>query len=303
LSDELLNLLESLERDDRTKVREHDITRAPFGYPGGKSKTAKFILPHLPYREVYVEPFGGSGVILLSRDACDLEVYNDKYGGVVCFYRVLRDPKLYNQLLDRLTLVLHSREEFDWCKHTWEEAQDPVERAARWYYMLRTSFGQIGRNFGRSLKTSMIARKYVNGLQSFPEIHQRLRLVQVENQDWLQCMRDYDGPETVFYCDPPYMHTTDGIYVEKFDISEHKRLLDYIHNECQGFVALSAYQSQLYQSYPWDRYEQFKSFVSMKGQSFQESNKGDHKLSDEEATNRDSADEFLWIKEAEHLRN
>lgn len=245
---QLLNLDNS--SDEPVGTRE-EILRAPFGYLGGKSRSVKTILEHLPYRNTYCEPFGGSAAVLLSRDPVPLEIYNDRYGGVVCFYRCIRDkPK---ELQERLELVVHSREEFLWCKETWEHCQDEVERAARWYYMIQASFGSLGRNWGRvSSGKGMMGNKILNNLCLFSQIHNRIKNVQIENLDWLLCFKDYDNPETVFYVDPPYIETNDKyVYKHRLSKEDHIKLCNVIFN-CEGYVALSSYDNALYNSFDWD---------------------------------------------------
>ncbi|GAG08047.1 unnamed protein product, partial [marine sediment metagenome] len=200
-----MGLFDDLDLIDNQSSKDANILRAPFGYPGGKSRSLGNILPHLPYRNKYIEPFGGSAAVLLARKPSKLEVFNDRYAGVVAFYRCLRDPILFPKLLEWLDLTIHAREEFTWCKNTWENPDDPVERAGRWYYMVQSSFGSIGRNWGRQTTRSSMAGKIRRKLKLFPEIHERFFNVQVENQDWEDCLRDYDSPDAVIYCDPPYV--------------------------------------------------------------------------------------------------
>lgn len=69
---------------------------------GGKSSYLKFVLPRLPYGKRYVEPFGGSGVVLLNRKHSAHEVYSDTYSPVVNFYRVVQDPQKQDLLYKRM---------------------------------------------------------------------------------------------------------------------------------------------------------------------------------------------------------
>lgn len=292
MSNDLLKLLE--EMDDEPHEREESIQKALFSYPGGKAKSLKYILPHLPIRGAYIEPFGGSAAVLLARKESPLEVYNDRYGGVVDFYRCIRDRALLDELCERLTLTLHSREEFVWCKQTWNQPESIVERAARWYYMTMYSFGKQGRNFGRAIKHSCrIAGQLVSRLPEFPKVHDRLRNVQIENQDWYYCMKDYDYPEAVFYCDPPYIDASRGIYKSELTHDEHKKFLDIVMS-LSGFVAVSSYPNKLYDSYDWDDYYSWEHFESTTSMAWTESN---HKQ-DQQHVGRSKVIEALYIKEA-----
>jgi DNA adenine methylase len=279
-----------------TDAKSKDVVvRAPFGYPGGKSRSVNHILPHLPQRDVYIEPFGGSGAVLLARQPSKLEVLNDRYSGVTSFYRVIRDPRLLDQFCERVELAVHSREEFVWCKETWKNVDDHVERAARWFYMIQYSFSQLGRNFGRSTSAkSIVSGKMRNRIKEFPFIHQRLHRVQVENQDWYDCMIDYDSPGTVFYVDPPYVDASPGIYEHELTPEQHRALIDTIFR-MKGFVAVSGYANPLYDSQPWDHRHTWKSFVSMQSLAHTEGNNKAHMAGIDK---RGHADEMLWIKES-----
>lgn len=278
---------------DATEKGRDVILRAPFGYPGGKSRSIKEILPHLPYRMSYVEPFGGSAAVLLSRKPSDVEVYNDRYGGVVSFYRCIREKKNVEALIDRLEWTVHSREEFVWCKKTWKNVDDDVERAARWYYMVQTSFGSLARNFGRATKQrGTMGIKLKNKLPLLYDIHRRLKNVQVENQDWEQCFRDYDTPDTVFYLDPPYVDASEGTYQFELSKDAHRKLINMALN-AQGFVAISGYANPMYDNQDWDERYEWDSFVSIQSLSCATGNKKESMRGQEK---RGHAREVLWIK-------
>ena len=291
---DLMEMFENLENITEPKTRDQ-IVRSPFNYPGGKSKSISEILPLLPQTGRYVEPFGGSGAVLLARNPSALEVLNDRYMGVIAFYRCLRDEKKMNKLCDRINLTVHSREEWVWCHETWEDVNDDVERAARWYYMLRYSFAGLCRNFGRSTSDrGRIAGKIRNNIKDFPAIHQRLKHVQIENQDWRQCMIDYDHEDTVFYIDPPYLDSDVGIYKNKMSQADHNDLLNMVFS-CKGFCAVSGYENPFYDNRDWDDVHSWDAFVSMQSAAYTASNKKEHLRGKE---SRGKAKEVVWIKEA-----
>ena len=270
---------------DESIHEERRNIKAPFGWPGGKSKSLDKILPHLDTRRRYVEVFGGSAAILLARAPSKVDVYNDAYGGVVDFYRVIRDATLWPQLKDRLDMSIYAREEWQICHDTWKDVNDPVERAARWYYMTVYSFANIGRNFGRGIASSM-AGKIQRVLPEFYDIHRRMREVQVENLDWATCMRDYDSKDTVFYLDPPYLSSHKGAYKHEMGLEMHESILRQVFRT-QGFVAVSGYSCPTYEDQPWDERYEWKAQVSLDPLK-----EGAEKME----TGRNHAVEVLWIK-------
>lgn len=292
---DLMNLFNDLDRQtqDSTK-KDSRVLRSPFGYPGGKTKSVPNIIKHLPYKSVYVEPFGGSAAVLLARQPVDLEVYNDRYGGVVAFYRCLRHPEKYKALIDYLELTVHSREDFVDAKQTWCDETDDVVRAAKWYYMVNYSFSSLGRNFGRATSPrGLIAGKVTNKLKYFPAIHNRLRRVQIENQEWSECIHDYDSREAVFYIDPPYIDAYTGTFEHEFSHEDHRKLLDTIFS-LRGFVAVSGYTNPLYENQRWDARHSWETFISIESCSFTE---GNNKKCLEGISKRATTEEVLWIKE------
>ena len=80
-----------------------------FGWYGGKYSHLNWLLPLLPKTTHYCEPFGGSAAVLINREPSPVETYNDLYGDVVNFFRVLRDQK--EALVEAIGLTPFSRED------------------------------------------------------------------------------------------------------------------------------------------------------------------------------------------------
>lgn len=242
--------------------------KPPMRYPGNKYSSLPEILGHLPYRDKFVDVFGGSAAVLLGRRPHGLEVYNDRFTGLVDFYRCIRNH--CDLLCSRLEILLHSREDWEYCKAHWEEP-DPntteglVERAARWYYLVQMSYAGIDRCWMRSLgKRNEVISQYRKKIELFPTIHERFKNVQVENLDWFAVMLDYDSPRTVFYLDPPYMNQENTQYKHTVD---HNHMLEMIF-KMEGFVALSGYPTPEYEKYPWDARHEWQRTSGIKtGQS------------------------------------
>jgi DNA adenine methylase len=85
----------------------------------------------------------------------------------------------------------------------------------------------------------------VEGLSA---VSARLRRVAILNQPALEVIRQQDGPATLYYLDPPYVHetrATPGTYKHEMSEDEHRELLAAIQR-CQGKVLLSGYPNPLY---------------------------------------------------------
>ena len=232
----------------------------PFGWYGGKFSHLDWLLPLLPACHHYCEPFAGSGAVLLNRRPAPIETYNDLDGEVCNFFRVLREQK--EKLVESIGLTPFSREEFALSCQL-DPAQSPLERARRFYVrarQVRTGLAQtatIGRwanckHTSRGGMSGVISR-WLGGVDALPEIASRLLRVQIENRPATAIIRLYDSPDTLFYCDPPYIHSTRGdanAYGHEMTDIQHGDLAAVL-NAARGMVAISNYPCALMDSlYP-----------------------------------------------------
>ncbi|HVA48780.1 MAG TPA: DNA adenine methylase [Pirellulales bacterium] len=239
-----------------------------FGWYGGKFSHLDWLLPLLPPCHHYCEPFAGSAAVLLNRAPSAIETYNDLDGEIVNFFRVLRDNG--DELTRVLGLTPFSREEFlIACKL--DPTASPVERARRFYVrarQVRTGLAQtasIGRwanckNTSRAGMSGVISR-WLGGVERLPEIVERLIRVQIENRPAIDVIRLYDSPETLFYCDPPYVHATRGdakAYRHEMTDEQHRELAETL-NSVRGRVAFSNYDcpllDELYPAPTWRKHK------------------------------------------------
>lgn len=226
----------------------------PFGWYGGKFSHLDWLLPLLPEAHHYCEPFAGSGAVLLNRVPSPVETYNDIDGEVVNFFRVLREQK--DALTEAIGLTPFSREEFG-LACTLDPDVTPLERARRFYVrarQVRTGLAQtatIGRwaNCKDTSRAGMsgVVSRWLGGVEALPQIAERLLRVQIENRPAIDVIKLYDAPQTVIYCDPPYIHETRGdtkAYGHEMTDAQHRELAEAL-NACQGMVAISNYQCEL----------------------------------------------------------
>jgi len=173
---------------------------------GGKRKLANQIVKLFPKHTCYVEPFCGGAALFFMKQQSSVEVLNDINSDIVNLYRVVQNH--LEEFIKQFKWVLTSREIFNWAKDTPPETLTDIQRAARFYYLQKLSFG--ARSDSRSFGTSTTSPTRLNLLrleETLSEAWVRLQRVTIEHLDWLECIQRYDRPGTLFYLDPPYWKT------------------------------------------------------------------------------------------------
>lgn len=231
--------------------------RSPFPWFGGKQKLADTILALFPAHNVYVEVFGGGASVLLSKPAGKLDVYNDLDGGLVNFFRCLRDEP--ERLVPLLELTPYAREEWERAREAYGPETDAVEWARLFYVIAAGSFagfaardnGVAGRGWGGERLGRMHlsrAASTANRVDNIWRFVERLRLVQIEHLDWRACLDRYDDPSALFYLDPPYVPETrrSGGYTHELSADDHAELVARVL-ALQGVAIVSGYDHPLYE--------------------------------------------------------
>ncbi|AKU43494.1 adenine-specific DNA methyltransferase [Caulobacter phage Sansa] len=235
------------------------VDRPVLRWHGGKWMLAPWIIENFPPHRIYVEPFGGAASVLMRKDRCYSEVYNDLDKDVVNLFRVLRNRRTAGQLKRMLQLTPFAREEFN-------EAYDPcdcrVERARR--LVVRSFMGhgsdgptspyRTGFRSNSNRNGTTPAHDWVNYGAALGQAVARLQGITIECKDGLEVMRQHDTPETLHYVDPPYLHATrtrvarrpgGGSYKHELTDGQHQALLDLLLS-LKGMVVLSGYPHALY---------------------------------------------------------
>lgn len=237
-------------------------------YPGGKSRLAPWIVSHLPPHDVYVEPFCGSAAVLLAKPPSALETINDLDGRVVNLFRVLRERP--DDLARAVTLTPYALAEYK----TSEEPTDNELEAAR-RFLIRVWMahgGKLGSQSGwrrgwaggvgdhsQSGRGSN-ARAWNNLPDRIALVAERLKHAMIDCRPALRVIADWRHPDTLLYCDPPYVRATTQTghngtknranerpryYAHEMTDDEHAELLAAL-GEHPGPVVLSGYRTPLY---------------------------------------------------------
>lgn len=197
-------------------------------YVGGKRNLARRIVdligitPH----DCYAEPFVGmAGVFLRRPEPAKAEVVNDASADVATFFRILQ--RHYPQFMDTLRFQITSRRRFEELVRTDPTTLTDLEKAARFLYLQRLSYGGkvADRTFG--VETGRGGRFNLNTLGP-----------SIEQLDFEAFIRRYDRPTTLFYCDPPYFGSEGYYGRDLFSRDDFERLKDVL-KALQGRFILS----------------------------------------------------------------
>lgn len=171
---------------------------------GGKSKSADRIIDLLPAHTAYVEPFCGGCAVFFRKPRSRAEILNDVDNRLVTLLRVMRYHP--DELLREGGFLTHSRQEFQ--DALVQPGTTDIQRAARFLMIIKAAFGSKTASpaFGYSLtQKAKFNRAAVADLVEAARV--RLDGVTIENLDFEEVITRYDGPATLFYCDPPYIGT------------------------------------------------------------------------------------------------
>lgn len=265
--------------------------KSPINWFGGKYYMANDIIRLFPKHKVYVEVFGGAGHILFKKEPSEIEVYNDIDSGLYLFFKTLRDENKANILKQKLDLTPYSRKEFYHCRDTWKNEKDEIEKVRKWYVATMQSFST---NFstwshsknksrrGMSQAVSQWLGKIENDL---PKAVERLKTVQIENMDYKDLIKKYDGKDTLFYLDPPYIHKTRQMtyqYTYEMTDQQHEEMINILLH-IKGKAILSGYDNEIYNKLLDNGWR--KMFL------------GEYDKRSEKAINesRNKGKEFIWI--------
>ena len=246
--------------------------RAPLMWYGGKGRMRKKLLSIVPKHDYYCEVFGGGASLLFAKaPAPKMEVYNDIDEGLYTFFSVLRDPDKFAELQRLIELTPYSRVEWRHARKRYmrKEWRDDIERAYLFFIIARQSFsGTFASSYSYAILASRrhmsaAVSRYLSIIKELPEIHKRLRTVQIEGLPWKECAEKYNrwGRSGLYYMDPPYVLSTlrnKPTYVSLMSDGEHAELDARLLNECDVKVMLSGYDNKIYaklDEHGWHRHE------------------------------------------------
>jgi len=231
---------------------------SPIRWYGGKFMMMEKLLRYFPPVEdyySYLEPFGGSGNVLLNKPYKPIEIYNDLDKNLSAFMEVMTDDILCDEFMRRADL--HSIWSEDWanrCKAKLKDDNLPLlDRALAFFYINRThragGNGGLGINLQVRRNMSKSVSDLLSALDRLPEFHARWSTVLVLCRDALELIKKYDRVGWLYYLDPPYVPSarkSDSKYTVDVDDGFHVKLIQALLEIKHARVLISGYDHPIY---------------------------------------------------------
>ena len=246
-------------------------------YIGGKSKIGKWIVPFYDKNmETYVETFGGMFWCFFNMDLKEYKnlnkvVYNDFNPLNYNLFKCVQNPQELLRAINSIECQQfgvditpsHLKEQFvsfqsEIFNQGFSVEPGNYEVAAKYVYILTQVFS------GSKPETSSyidLKGKYKSKYLTFRDklskpdwIDHFLKITDVENMDFADVIKKYDGDSTYIYLDPPYWKTENYYSNHDFDRDDHERLANTL-KEMKGKFSLSYYDFPLLSEwFPKDEY-------------------------------------------------
>lgn len=193
-----------------------------FGYPAGKSIIAKKLVKLFTPHETYVEPFCGSAALYFTKQPSRVEALNDI------------DPDVAGALKSIQSLRPSELEELR--KKDWRSDPDTflavrgsspttkVERLHKFLYMITYSYGG-----GRKCFNGHTNGSVSTVMNRVTKLQPRMVNTHIRNSDYEAVVKEFDGPGTFFFIDPPYpgyLAAGGGVGEKTFDEVRFRKVLD-----------------------------------------------------------------------------
>ena len=211
--------------------------RSPLAWLGGKSRLADQIIERMPAHTTYCEVFAGASWVLFKKPESKVEIINDINSELINLYRCVKHH--LGELVAQFRWMLVARDEFDRFLQTPADTLTDIQRAARFFYLAKTSFG--AKVHKPTFGIAATAGPRLNLLRIEEELsdaHVRLARVFIENKPFDQVLQRFDKPGTLFYVDPPYWGCEADYGEGIFSRADFARLAG-ILAACQGKFILS----------------------------------------------------------------
>ena len=201
------------------------IEKSIWASPAGKQRLAPRLVKMIPAHKVYVEPFAGSGALFYRKPPVAKEVLSDVDPEIASAYRTL--SRLTDSQLAQLRQRSWTGSREMWSLLQRSSPQDKLEKLYRFLYLSHFSFGKLrGKSFDPA--TEGVAARTIARIERHRD---RLRGVTIRAGHYADVVKEFDGPDTFHFLDPPYVGANVLVGEDRFDEDEFRRVLDGIRGK------------------------------------------------------------------------
>jgi len=225
-----------------------------FNYFGGKFSWIEYLYSYFPNQFTHmVDLFAGSMVVSINYQGKVIKTANEINVDITNFFEVLRNNE--PELIRLLLLTPCSLEEYN---RSWQECNNKIEQARRFYVRVRQSFFGLGAQ--RKNKGWHMAKEHCNAHggetvsrwnNALEKLHDVAEIIrdnfQIMNLDYSECIDRIDFDKAFFYCDPPYSKRSRksfNDYQFEFTDENHRQLSEKLHS-IKGMAMVSGYDCTL----------------------------------------------------------
>lgn len=189
-----------------------------FCWYGGKYRMVNILQNLIPPHRIYLEPFLGSGALLINHPKSQIEIANDLDRDIANLFRTMADREKGKELVDRLCSLPYDRNLFNEILYEQKAGFcgfSDLDRAVLTYMMISQSFNATRKSF--SNKGYLNGDAYRKNIRlNVTKIYERMDGVQVFNVDALGLLDYYSNcPDVFAFLDPPYRAVLRGKNADK----------------------------------------------------------------------------------------
>lgn len=242
----------------------------PFRYPGGKYYALDIIRPFYEgiAHDEYREPFVGGGTIFFNKSKVTYNWVNDIDEELMITYKIMSNPKLRQELADKLSGEEASKTRWGQIRHF--DTSNDLEIAYRYYYMNRTSFsGKLSSPaWGYRPKRSLPPERWCERIIPCGQKLEGVKITCGDFEDVI--LKPAQGEKVLMFVDPPYFSPPKNKhYRNGFNLEDHHRLCKALRHANHKFVLTYDDVPEIRKLYKWANVNELNFFYRVDNSSTQ----------------------------------